>query len=140
MRAVEIRCNVRKQYRRQIAVRVFLVQAILTLVMSALFLLTNDLNAGYSSLLGGLVCILPNVIFISQAFKHQGARAAKKIVQSFYKAEAFKIILSIVLFALVFIMFAITPLAFFITYILVQLSHWFAPWVIINTYNGPESD
>ncbi|WP_245183384.1 F0F1 ATP synthase subunit I [Legionella israelensis] len=130
----------RKQYRAQIVVRVFLIQAVLTLIMAAIWFVTAGLNAAYSSMLGGLVCIIPNVIFAGQAFKYQGARAAKKIVHSFYKAEALKIAMSIVLFATVFIMCDIKPLAFFITYILVQMSHWFAPWVVINKYNRPESD
>jgi len=112
--------------------RLFIVQTGLALVIAALSYWLGGTKAAYSAGLGGLVCIVPNMVFAFQLFRHHGARAAKKIVNSFYKGEAIKIIISIVLFAIVFIMFDITPLAFFITYIVVQMSFWTAPWMITN--------
>ncbi len=73
-------------------------------------------------------------------FKFQGARAAQQIVNSFYAGEALKIILSVLLFAAVFILCRITPLAFFGSYIAVQMTYWVAPWVIKYKQNRPESD
>jgi ATP synthase protein I len=118
----------------------WLVQLGITLILSVLCALFYNINAAISALLGGLVCIIPNACFASKLFKHQGARAAKQIVNSFYKGEALKIFLSIFLFTAVFVLCRITPLAFFASYILILMTHWFAPWIIVNKQNRPESD
>lgn len=109
-----------------------MVQAGLTLFLAALCLLMGGTKAAYSAILGGIVCMVPNIFFARSLFRYQGARSAKKIVNAFYKGEAIKIILSIVLFAIVFIIGNINALAFFITYIVVQMTFWVAPWIIIN--------
>ncbi|WP_298624170.1 F0F1 ATP synthase subunit I [uncultured Legionella sp.] len=129
-----------KQLNKRGIIRLWLVQLSITIVLAALCAIVFNINAASSALLGGLVCIIPNAYFASKLFKHQGARAAKQIVSSFYKGEAAKIILSICLFTAVFILFKITPLAFFTSYILVLMTHWFAPWIIVNKQNRPESD
>ena len=120
--------------------RLWLVQLGITMLLAALFAIVFSINAASSALLGGLVCIIPNAYFASRLFKYQGARAAKLIVNSFYKGEALKIFLSIVLFTAVFVLCRITPLAFFTAYILILMTHWFAPWIIVNKQNRPESD
>lgn len=93
-----------------------------------------------SALIAGVIAILPNAYFAKKLFKYYGAKAAKKIVNSFYKGEAAKIILSTVLFALAFSMIAINPIVFFMTYIMVQIVFWFAPVIFDNKQNRPKSD
>ena len=131
---------VNKQLNERGIIRLWLVQIGITLVIAALCAVLFSINAATSALLGGIVCIIPNAYFASKLFKHQGARAAKQIVNSFYKGEALKIVLSIFLFTTVFVLCRITPLAFFASYILVLMTHWFAPWIIVNKLNRPESD
>jgi ATP synthase protein I len=97
-------------------------------------------NAASSAVLGGMVCVIPNIYFARKLFEYQGARSARQIVNSFYKGEAIKIFLSIVLFTAVFMWIKITPLAFFAAYIMILITHWFAPLVIVNKQNRPESD
>jgi ATP synthase protein I len=116
------------------------VQSSVTLVFAAFCALIYDINAASSALLGGMVCIVPNAYFASKLFKYQGARSAKKIVNSFYKGEALKIVISVFLFTAVFLLFKITPLAFFGAYIMILMTHWFAPLIIVNKQNRPESD
>ncbi|KTD79694.1 ATP synthase protein I [Legionella worsleiensis] len=120
--------------------RLWLTQLGLTLVIAGVCAVAFTMKAAGSALLGGLVCIIPNAYFASKIFKYEGARAAKQIVNSFYKGEAVKIILSMFLFTAVFVFFKVSPLAFFISYILVLMTHWFAPWIIVNKQNRPESD
>ncbi|KGP63769.1 ATP synthase subunit I [Legionella norrlandica] len=129
-----------KQLNKRGIMRLWLVQLGVTLFLAALCAILFSSNAASSALLGGLVCIIPNVYFAIKLFKHQGARAAKQIVNSFYKGEALKIILSMFLFTLVFVLFRITPAAFFASYILVLMTHWFAPWILVNKQNRPKSD
>lgn len=121
-------------------VRFWLVQFGITLIIAALCAVIFSINAATSALLGGMVCIIPNAYFANKLFKYHGARAAKQIVNSFYKGEALKIILSIFLFTAVFVLCRITPFAFFASYIVVLMTHWFAPWIIVNKLNRPESD
>lgn len=129
-----------KQLNKRGIMRLLLVQTGITMFLAVLCTVVFNINAGVSALLGGAVCIIPNAYFASKLFKYQGARAAKQIVNSFYKGEALKIILSIFLFTAVFLLYRITPLAFFLSYILVLMTHWFAPWIIVNKQNRPESD
>jgi ATP synthase protein I len=131
---------VNRQLSKRGIIRLWLVQFGITTIIAALCAMLFNINAGISALLGGMVCIIPNAYFASKLFKYQGARAAKQIVNSFYKGEAFKIVLSIFLFTAVFVLCRITPLAFFASYILVLMTHWFAPWIIVNKLNRPESD
>lgn len=93
-------------------------------------LLISGPTAAYSALLGGAVSILPNVYFAKKLFRYQGAHAAKQIVRNFYKGEAGKLLLSAVLFAIVFTSFNIVPLVFFIVYMVTQMMFWFAPLII----------
>ncbi|MBA2648436.1 MAG: ATP synthase subunit I [Legionella sp.] len=113
-------------------IRLWLIQLSLTALIAAGYAVTVSYNAATSALLGGLVCIIPNACFAVKLFKYKGAQAARQIVQNFYKGEALKIIISIFLFTAVFVLCRITPLAFFVSYILIQMTHWFSPLIISN--------
>ena len=112
--------------------RLLRVQLGMILILTLLCALAIGTNVAGSVLLGGMVCIIPNACFVRVLFKHHGALAAKQIVNGFYKGEALKIIVSIFLFTAVFLLCSVTPLAFFASYIIVLMSHWFAPWIIVN--------
>ncbi|MEX2365517.1 MAG: ATP synthase subunit I, partial [Pseudohongiellaceae bacterium] len=77
------------------------------LAASGAFLLL-DMVAAYSVLLGGLICTLPNGYFARKAFQYRGARSTALIVRSFYAGEAGKLVMTAVMFALVFA--AVRPL------------------------------
>ena len=112
--------------------RLFLWQLGITVLASALSVLLISLVAGWSALLGGLVSIAPNAVFAWKLFQYQGAKSARQIVNGFYKGEAFKISLSAVMFALVFIFFTVKPAVFFAVFIIVQMVFWFAPLIVDN--------
>jgi ATP synthase protein I len=112
--------------------RLWALQVLITLLIALIAELQSGNKAAISALLGGSIAILPQALFALIYFKYSGARAAKQIINGFYKGEALKIFLSVGLFALVFITYPIAPLAFFITYITVQLTHWLTPWVMVD--------
>lgn len=87
----------------------------LGLIVSGLFWFRTSHEA-FSALWGGLVAILPELVFAVILFRHRGARAARKIVNSFYLGEGVKIVFSVGLFALVFGCFQVEPVVFFISY------------------------
>lgn len=120
--------------------RLLLLQAVITVLLSVVVGLYGGYLAAASAVLGGLTCLLPNVCLAVVMFRHRGANRAKLIVNSFYKGEAGKLALTILLFALVFKYTKIIPMVFFAVYIMVQMGFWFAPLIVENNRNRPESD
>ena len=107
--------------------RLLLCQAAGCLVVTLVGLLWGPVTA-YSALLGGLVCLLPNCYFAYRAFRFRGARAARHIVRSFYAGEAGKLVITALLFALVFSQVTpINALAVFLGFGAVQFIHWLVP-------------
>lgn len=117
-----------------------LLQIVFTLILALSALVFFGKQTAASVILGGFVAIVPALVFTRKFFHHQGARAAKQIVKAFYLAEGIKLILSVILFALVFIFIKVQAFAFFLTYIVVILTHWLSPLFIMNQPNRPESD
>ena len=114
--------------------RLLLIQLGVTMLIAVVSRLIGDDTAALSAAVGGLVCVVPNAYFVRQLFKHNGARAARQIVNGFYKGEALKLILSVTLFALVFKYLNVNPLVFFVAYIAAQMVFWFAPLIIVNKH------
>jgi ATP synthase protein I len=111
--------------------RLLMAQCSITLLAMLLAFVFCDTRAAMSALLGGFISILPNIFFAQKLFKFHGAQATKQIMRQFYKGEALKFGLSIVLFALVFSFINMNPLVFFAVYISVQLVIWFAPLMFV---------
>jgi ATP synthase protein I len=132
---------VNKQLGKRGITRLWFLQVGVILLLTAIAAVITDAVAAKSVLLGGIVYMIPNVYFAFKLFKYQGARAARQIVNSFYKGEALKMILTMVLFALVFATGKVNGLAFFTAYMAMFVTHWFAPWVIEdNKQNRQKSD
>ncbi|PCJ43558.1 MAG: F0F1 ATP synthase subunit I [SAR86 cluster bacterium] len=72
-------------------------------VLAALsaFALMDGVTA-YSIFLGGMVSTLPNAYFAFKAFRYSGARQMPLVIKSFYAGESGKMIITAVMFALVF--------------------------------------
>lgn len=104
--------------------RVFVIQLIGLVALSTGLLAVNLMQA-YSVLLGGLISIAPNAYFARWAFRYSGARAASDVARSFYRGEAGKFVLTVVMFAGVFIL--VKPLSvelIFGVYILMTIVNW----------------
>ena len=120
--------------------RLLVIQLMISLLISLVLLLTFGVKDAISAILGGLVAIVPATVFAKKFFHYQGARAARQIVKNFYIGEALKLFLTVLLFALVFMLFNIAPSVFFFTYIVVLMTYWFSPLIFANKQNRPESD
>lgn len=101
---------------QQVAIRVLAIQAVTAILLSLLWLLDGAM-ASASSLVGGLVCIIPNGVFVMYTHRHGGARSAKKIINAYYQGEALKMLLTAGLFASVFIFLPVRVLPLFTTFI-----------------------
>jgi len=94
-------------------------------------LLMDGQLSGLSAMYGGLIAWLPNMYFALRAFRYRGARAAQKIVRSFYAGAFGKMILTMAMFAIVFIKVKpISALALFIGFAIVQTMNWIVPLLV----------
>ncbi|MGB0360228.1 MAG: ATP synthase subunit I [Endozoicomonas sp.] len=116
--------------------RIFVTQVVVCTVLS-LALFSLGTYFALSSLLGGLCCALPNAYFILKVFRFRGARSAKKIVSSFYRGEAGKLVLTATGFILIFTQLEVVePFALFGTFAIVQAVSWFAPLLVVRQRKG----
>lgn len=116
----------------RVAKQLLLLQSGLTAALSLGAWLFFGSQSGYSALLGGMVSVIPGQIFAYRLFKYSGAQATKQIMRSFYSGELLKILSSIFLFVIVFATVKVSALAFFMTFIIIQMSHWVAPLLFAN--------
>lgn len=108
-----------------------MVQSGIVLVVALVSALMGGESAALSALLGGLVCLLPNAYFAWRVFRFQGARFARDIVKSFYRAEAGKFGLTAALFTLVFVAVPPSnPAFFFGAYVATLSAQWLGPWLL----------
>ena len=112
--------------------RLFALQLLMITTITVGLIVFRNINEAVSALLGGAVAILPALLFAIVLFHYKGARAAKKIVNNFYRGEALKIAMSIALFALIFRFYSVTPIVFFVTYAVMALSFGFLLLIFDN--------
>ncbi len=106
------------------------VLAILVVLLSSLltFCFWGWLHAK-STLVAGVVTIVPNIVFALKAFKYAGAKSSKLVVESFYSGVKLKMVLTALLFALVFKYLVLLPIPFFVMFSLVMALPLLTPFV-----------
>ena len=103
--------------------KVIVTQFIATLVAALSTFALIDGITGYSVFLGGMVSTIPNAYFAVKAFRYSGARQMPQVLKSFYAGESGKMIITAVMFALVFAgVKPLNELAVIISYIFVLIS------------------
>lgn len=84
-------------------------------------LILGDKKTSFSMFIGGLIAVFPYSVFAFKAFKHSGATASKKVVESFYSGVKIKMVLTAILFALAFKFLVIAPIPFFVMYTVIMV-------------------
>ena len=119
-------------------VKISLIQLAVIVLVALMLELTQTRVIAVSALLGGLLCLLPNLYFGLRALellgprvpgadrgKVRGARASQRTVRSFYRAETGKFVLTLLGFAMVFIAVKpLNPAVLFISYGLCVILQW----------------
>ncbi len=78
--------------------------------------------------LGGAIAVIPNYAFASIVFfRRKREQDAGKAVNTFYLAEAIKLMLTALMFAAAFIAVQVEGPLLFVGYIGALLMHWLAP-------------
>jgi ATP synthase protein I len=83
-----------------------------------------------SALTGGVIGVVPNIIFAYKAFKYAGAKSSKLVVESFFSGVKIKMIVTALLFAMVFKTLSILPLPFFGMFCLVIAMPLLTPFFV----------
>jgi len=96
----------------------FVIQFVVCVIAALASVILLDIVTAYSILLGGFVSIVPNSYFAWKAFRYRGARNTPLIVRSFYAGESGKLIMTGVMFAIVFAgIRPLNPLAVIVSFI-----------------------
>ena len=107
--------------------RLLLVQVLVAAVFPVV-MLPFGTNAALSAAAGGLASLIPNLYFAYRTFRYSGARSAQMIVRSFYSGEAVKLVMTALIFALVFkYLKTLNVAAMFGGFIMVQMAVWLTP-------------
>ncbi len=110
-------------FQRQPMFRIIVLQTAMSALIGLFFWLTQGWIAAYSAWFGGMIALIPNVYFTYKAFQYFGARSIGAIVQSFWAGQMGKMILTAVLFAVLFLgVKPLNVLSVFVGYILVQMT------------------
>ena len=87
---------------RRLTKKILIIQIIFVLLSALASFFYWGWYAAYAALAGGIICIVPSSIFAYKAFQFAGAKSSSKVVDSFFMGEKLKLILTVVLFAIVF--------------------------------------
>jgi len=89
-----------------------------------------------STLVAGVVTIVPNIVFALKAFKYAGAQSSKKVVESFFSGVKLKMVIMALLFALAFKYLVLLPIPFFAMFCLVMIMPLIAPLFLNSVINN----
>lgn len=117
---------------RELAKQLLMLQLGAVTLVAAGMAATVNLEWGLSALIGGGIFVIANAVFALCAFAFSGARAAKKVAASFFTGEALKILITVVLFSLVYMYIQVELVPLKLTYLLALGINICAPVLFIN--------
>ena len=117
---------------RKVARKLLFIQ-LLSVMASGLLFSLKDPFWGISAVCGGLAVVLPNLMFIIFAWRHQAHTPAKgRVAWTFAFGEAFKVLLTFALLAVALAVLKVVFLPLIVTWVLVLVVQVLAPAVINN--------
>ncbi|EIY5066453.1 F0F1 ATP synthase subunit I [Klebsiella quasipneumoniae] len=117
---------------RNVARKLLFIQLLAVMASGLLFSL-KDPFWGISAVCGGLAVVLPNLIFMIFAWRHQAHTPAKgRVAWTFAFGEAFKVLLTFALLAVALAVLKVVFLPLIVTWVLVLVVQVLAPAVINN--------
>ena len=117
---------------RNVARKLLFIQ-LLAVIASGLLFSLKDPFWGISAVSGGLAVLLPDMIFMIFAWRHQAHTPAKgRVAWSFAIGEAFKVLLTFAFLAVALAVLKVVFLPLIVTWVLVLVVQVLAPAVINN--------
>ena len=116
-------------YKRSLIGSILIAQILVTCVVAA-FLTLQDNHTSLSALVGGFICVIPNM-YLARKISSKRTANADELAKTIYAAEFGKLFITAALFAGVFATQKwVQPVALLAGYIIAQLTHWITPMVI----------
>ena len=117
---------------RNVARKLLFIQ-LLAVIASGLLFSLKDPFWGISAVCGGLAVVLPNLMFMIFAWRHQAHTPAKgRVAWTFAFGEAFKVLLTFAFLAVALAVLKVVFLPLIVTWVLVLVVQVLAPAVINN--------
>ncbi|HID9231662.1 TPA: F0F1 ATP synthase subunit I [Klebsiella quasipneumoniae] len=117
---------------RNVARKLLFIQLLAVMASGLLFSL-KDPFWGISAVCGGLAVVLPNLMFMIFAWRHQAHTPAKgRVAWTFAFGEAFKVLLTFALLAVALAVLKVVFWPLIVTWVLVLVVQVLAPAVINN--------
>ena len=118
--------------RKQSAISTILIAQFLVTLTLAVGLLPQGQQIAGSALVGGLICVIPN-LYLARRITAKRTADPNELTRIIYTAEFGKLFITAALFAGVFATQEwIQPIALLAGFGLAQLTHWVVPAVIAN--------
>lgn len=106
--------------------RIILIQVAVAVTIALLMLFIDGLTAAVSAFIGGAIGFLTSLVYAIKMLAPPGSEP-KAVVRSHYSAEAYKLIVTVLLFSLVFTQFKeVHALALFAAYAATLSVYWVA--------------
>jgi len=106
--------------------RIILIQLAVSVAMALLMLVRLNAVAAVSAFAGGAVGFLTSLVYAKKMFAPLGSEP-EAIISAHYRAEAYKLVFTILLFSLVFTQFKeVQVLPLFMAYIATLMVYWVA--------------
>ncbi|MDU2544022.1 MAG: F0F1 ATP synthase subunit I [Klebsiella sp.] len=117
---------------RNVARKLLFIQ-LLAVIASGLLFSLKDPFWGISAVCGGLAVVLPNLMFMIFAWRHQAHTPAKgRVAWTFAFGEAFKVLLTFALLAMALAVLKVVFMPLIVTWVLVLVVQVLAP-AVMNT-------
>ena len=118
---------------RKLALTQILFTIIVVVFVTIFIYIYWNFNYAKSAFVGGLVAVIPNIVFALKAFKYAGAQSSKKVIDSFFSGVKLKMVLTALLFALAFKFLVLLPVPFFVMFCVVMVVPLIAP-IFLKSY------
>jgi ATP synthase protein I len=106
--------------------RIILIQLAVTIAIALLMLIYLNVIAAASAFAGGAVGFITSLVYAKKMFAPLGSEP-KIIIAAHYRAEAYKLVFTVLLFSLVFTQFKeVHVLPLFVAYIATLMVYWVA--------------
>ncbi len=109
--------------------RWFLFQGFIVLAVGLVVLMIQGVSFAWAVLIGGFICILPNLLFARWWFDYYRANAVRKLLARFFFAELLKLCIVGMLFVLAVVFLQINALGCLLGFIVAQVAFWLAPLI-----------
>ncbi|QIZ78226.1 ATP synthase subunit I [Ferrimonas lipolytica] len=111
---------------KEMAFRYISFQALVVVLISILGTVIQDQEHGRLIFIGGAIAVVPNYVFASFVFWRSRSQDAGKVVLLFFLAEAFKLMLTALMFAAAFITLEAEGSFLIGGFIVALIAHWIA--------------